>query len=443
VNSGIYKYLDQQKQEEFYQIAYLPGLAYLVRSKNPYRGILFLSTTIICLTSVLVAFCENKLRLFQKIFSFLVKKISGSLAGSFEIGFYFLFFFSLLSLGLYFYLVFRTKKDLRENFREKEKDQKPLLFASSVSSAYLLFICIFFTLLIYVASKGLFTKKQKFEEIRIENLREFIENPNFIKSKNPPKVTKRLAKKSAINSGQSNPQKKVRTGQKFSSRKVLKKKTITLKPKPKARLRSKSRAKPNNKNLNLKQRINPEKEALVSKSSPYKSKSKNRETTVSQKPSIEKAKKTNLIKEQTRGLYSRSNKNSHLLGDSSQASVGGRKGNAPINSLSEEPVSLSALVGADYSAYKKDLNRRIYAVWIKKPKTGVGDFSAKIVFVIHKNGSLKKKSLSVIDSNGSGNDISLAKSSVVEASPYFRPLPAGSPKQVRVELDFSYSSRYK
>ena len=423
MSSGIYQYLNQRNKKKLEELAFLPGLAYLVSSKNFYRGILFLIAGFVSFFSFLAT-------LFLYFFRRLDFKLSS----------YFLLSVCLCSLGFYLYLVFRTNKDLQENFRERERDRKALLFGSSLSSSYLLAYSSFLVLLLYVSSNNFFPKKQTPEEIKIEYLREFIENPSFIEAKKPKKDPKRLAKKDSIDAGRHKPKRVVQTGQNFSSRRATKKNSPKSKRykkplTPKKQKISKSPYRGNQKtgNKTRSKATNKITKKITNKEKIPKSPLSRSSST---KKSDKKSERS-LKKPQTKS-------SAPSLGKSSASSLGGRVGNAAPNKYPDKPVSLAALAsgGADYSAYKRDLNRKIYAVWLKKAKSGRSQFSTKLTFIIHKNGSLKKNSLVIVDSSGSSQDVLAARSSVVEASAYFRPLPEGSPRQIKVELDFSYSSQY-
>ena len=443
--SNIYSHFSKPK-DKFGLSAFIPGLPHILSQQLQNKGILLLTCFVISL------FC-----LFVIIFPELLFKICswipffGIAKSSEEFGHFpalFKFSYAAFIVTLQVYLITENKRDIAQDFRTIEKDKRPTLFASSISTSYIFSASSLLIILLYTI---LYFNPIQIERSMQIDMTSFVDNPVQEKEPPPPKNTKKMAVQNAKNSGKSDPKKQVSPGQTKPKANPQKSQTKQAAkptppqpqtqpaqkpaqsqqqatqsappmPKPKAMQKGDSQTKP----LfpSFKPRANSDERAVLSSSE-------------------QSVKDTNFASAYGGAGKPSSNPSPYAGGSPGKGPVlpskpggfsnGSGFGNSAPNNNPNGPTTVAAKRDVDFGPYVQDLQRRIQQAWTptKSPNDKVVLF-----FTIKKDGSLVLSTIRVQSTTAPDAELA-ALQAIKSASPGFRPLPEGAASSVTFEWTFT------
>jgi hypothetical protein len=425
----------------------LPGYPHLTNNKQVVKGWVLLIGACVSIFSIfLVLFPYLDVVVatilqwagksnIEEIVNYLRFPLAFRLASTFILGLFLLFLFS------------ENSKDYRNKFSNYERDQKPNVFAGSLSGSYIIGFSLVFVILFYGLILN-FIPLQKEQALELEMLSPYIDNPPQKKEpKEPPKDAKHVSVQNAVNSGRSDKRLPVSPG--------------VSQPRPQARNRANEQVnKPAPRQPQAQRsQTQPQPSPRPLPPTPYTapqpkvSKESNRSLLPIFKPkasderailsSSEHSTQAPSSTQPISGSPSSSSSSSFtpsavrapvLPSRTGGYSQGAGLGNSAPNNNPNGPVTVAARKDVDYGPFMQDLQRRIQQVW--KPSSQDNSDQVVVSFTLRKNGSLVPGSLSTLKASNPEAEAA-ARQAILAASPGFRPLPDGAAEQVRIDFTFT------
>lgn len=446
--SSVHNHLSK-KDNGFGVHALIPGLPHLLSNKQVKKGSLLLFSFALSIFATYIIIVPESLQAICSKIPFFGLNKSNEEYMHFPL--FFRILYILFILGFQIYLILENEKDIQLNFCQVEKDKKCSVFASSISSSFILSASSLIGLLMFTL---LYFNPIQIERSMELELATFVDNLEKKEETKVPPKTKNIAVKNSRNSGEFN-------SRKAPSPTINQNKQNT--PKSPAQQLSKNNISPNKPSPN-KQSQNQSSQTFSSNQPIPKPKSLNNKSSAKPllprfKPKVDfdektiltstnqAIKNTNFIPSSysSSSPYSPSQNSSNSgkgpvlpsrpNGFSNGTNINSGLGNSGFNNNPNGPITIEARKNVDWGPYVQDLRNRIHQVW-----NPIGKNSKEVLsFTIKKDGTLVPGSIKVKSSTSPETELAAIKA-IQDASSRFRPFPEGAGKSVTFDWTFTLVS---